>query len=351
MITPAYLRTVALGIAALGALMAPTVLVAVERVADEITVRCDVDRLAIGAGGVTTWTLLDDPSDYRPEDIVLTQDHIDRMRPCWAPAGDDGRTPLESGARPVVPTRQVRMHDDAVLDYPVEIILPGWAALAEPAAPTPGGLLVWWRLGGGWHTSAVALTLTTSSASPATAPVPVPLVAPIAYALDATFDPQEAVALSGDLVARVTRIAVRYDRPEIWRSAVIEWTRLPNGAKTPTTVYSPFQAGVKGVEPLTTVAAVAAVATTLPHDVRFRVSEALRDPRTGMTPPGRYRIRLAMGWQAADPESSAHPVLVTIRSLPQIIRVLAEGEPMPPRCPICNARLDAPGAGTDGRQR
>lgn len=336
MTTPLSRRAVAMRLVILAGLAA-TVLGAVEGSAEQVTIRCSTDRLAIGSGDLTTWTLIDDPAAYRPEDIVLTQDHLDRMRLCWAPVGEDGRSPTDGGVRPVVAPRKLRMIDDQVLRYPIEIILPGWASLAGPSAPGPGTVLMWWHLGGGWGTSPVSMTLVAPAEPSVTAPIAMPVSAPIAYGLDASFDPLEVVALSGELRVRVTRIAASYDRPEVWRSAVIEWTRLPDGAKELTTVYSPFQAGVKIVEPLTTADAVA---TPMPHDLRFRVSEALRDPRTGVATPGRYRIRLAMGWKSIVPEeSSTRPQLVTIRSLPQTIRVLAHDEPLLPHCPICGARL------------
>lgn len=313
----------------------------------EVTARCVPDRLVIGSDNLTTWTLIDDPWAHRPEDIVLTQDHLDRMRVCWAPVPTDGKVIGDGGLRQSPLPRRQQLSDDQVLTYPVEVILPGWRALAGPSAPPPGRVLLWWRLGSTWLTSKVTVTLALADAG-AVVPIPTaPTWQPIPYGLDAAFGShaahanhteQETVSLDGELVASVTRIAAAYDRPEVWRSAVIEWTRLPDQPGALTTVYSPLQAGMKIPEQLTTGNVAA---NTLPREVRFPVSEALRDPRTGAVAPGRYRIRLAMAWNESSAANPGEPsTLSTIRSPAQTVRVLAKHDPAPARCPICGAVSD-----------
>ena len=315
-----------------------------------ISIQCEPTALVFGSATLSTWTLSSTQPSGALVDVVLTQDHIDQMSPSWwqmepTPAQVTKLFDTESVINDVrmsnsrVPSRSSHLADDDVLAFPIEVIQPGGRFLANGRREYPGAYQVTWALGWGISTSAITLTFATGPGTLAMSKVMPerPHSVPLSSALDASFRP--AVVRAGDdLIATVKRISADCDRPEIWRSAVLEWTRLPERSGALTTVYSPIQAGTAVMEERTKEA----VPPSSPgQEIRFSVTKAMSDPRTGKLLPGMYRIRLAMAWDDTVVSSNATQAPIhtryRIHSRAQTVRVLAPGEAAPERCPFCDA--------------
>lgn len=314
-----------------------------------IPARCVPAAVAIGSDTLTTWTFQETAAAGRLVDAVLTQEYIDAMTVSWSLAVDPDHPEAFDSAYHSAASRAIRVEDDHVLSYPIEVIQPGWRLIDSQRPMTPGTYQLFWRFGWLARSSDVTVTLTAPAGDPPRQPPVLLRHQLIPYGMDATFTSPAVLAPDGDLIVRVTRIGQDYDHAGVWRSACIEWTRLPAKPGAPTTVFSPFQAGLGHPEPLS---AEPATASTLPKEVRFRVADAMRDPRTKEIVPGTYRIRLALAWittpAASDPlQQPSPPAVSSIRSLHQTIRILAPGEAPPATCSLCGQLILDGGAKHD----
>ena len=314
-----------------------------------IPVQCAPDSIAFNSQGLTTWTLNGIYPSGELVDVVLTQDHIDQMSADWwqveptaaqvVRISDTESEIRDLGMRSASPaSRAIRLVDDHVLSFPIEVIMPGGNLLAQGRKTYPGPYRVTWKLGWGITTTPSILTFVNPSSPTEPVMLPAgPRLSRIPYGMDATFSPV-VVRREDDLVATVNRIGAEYDRADVWRSAMVEWTRLPEQPEATTVVFSPLQAGTAAVEARgkdTTPAAPSVRA------VRFPVARALQDPRTGKLAPGLYRVRLAMAWddtvKPIVPNQESVSVRYSIHSLGQVIRLLAPDEQPPSTCAVCGA--------------
>jgi hypothetical protein len=295
-----------------------------------------------GSDTLVTWTLREEMPSGKLTEALLTQSQVDAMTFSWSLVADPDHPERFGGRSTSGHARTIRSQDDVFLTYPVEVILPGWRLLDGVQPALPGKYRVWWSIGPAVRTTEVLWTVDEQPAG--SAPLPpgqeLPYVC-IPYGLDVASAPATAIAPDGELLAKVTRMPPEYDHPAVWRSAVIEWTRLPTSPGGVTTVFSPIQTGRVRPE---TLAAGPGDGVPHPRDLRFQVSRDLRDPRTDSVVPGTYRVRVAMTW-AVQETSVDDPGRTTlrqysIRSQPWTVRVLKDGEPVPAPCPVCGAIPD-----------
>lgn len=292
-------------------------------------------RAAIGTDTLVTWTITDVLPSGALVDVVLTQDDVDRFIPRWQQEAETGNAHVAMGPVRSAPSRSLRLADDECLAYPIEVILPGWQILLGDAQVAPGTYRITWLSGAGLRSTAASFTVDAPVAATPASRLRQMQHRPLSYGLEAAFLPGPVVRTTEDLSVRITRIAQEHDRPEVWRSAVVEWTRLPDQPGAATRIYSPIQAGLAKVEARQPGPASPPAA----RDLRIPVADAVRDPISGTVVPGLYRLRLAMAWSEtiASPTRPDHPmnVLYSIRSPGQLVRILAPGEEPPPTCPIC----------------
>jgi hypothetical protein len=327
-------------VAHLGALMLlAVVIVGGEQDSARINMVPTPSRSAIGSDALVTWTISDTLPSGALVDVALTQDDVDRFVPWWDRVDlsesttfhADNMGPMRSGN-----PRSLRLADDHLLTYPIEVLLAGWQNVS--GGVRPGTYRIFWWSGHSIRSAPTTFTVDPPIVGTLGAPAISlwqDVYSPQSYGMDATFLPDPLVRTTDDLTVRVTRIGQEYDRAEIWRSAVVEWTRLPDHPDAPTRIYSPIQAGVVAAASRAPGPAVRPAS----RELHFPVANALRDPIAGAVVSGLYRIRLAMAWNetVTSPAQPDTTFRYSIRSRGQVVRLLAPGEEPPTTCPVCGA--------------
>jgi hypothetical protein len=223
--------------------------------------------------------------------------------------------------------RRLPLAQDHVLAFPIEVILPGWRMFFRSSPkPFPCEVDYWWSFGDLTRSKRAKVTLVLPAIPPDSLPVlePAPLIKQLpggsTIPITATMESQVVRSTEEDLIFSVVRLDPACDRPEAWACASVEWIRLPMLGGEPTVVYSHFRAGVRRPQ----AGVGEAQPSVLPRQLKYSVSEALRDPRSGALLPGAYVVRLAMAFLSPTPEG--RPEMLLARSRHWTIQVHAPGQ-------------------------
>jgi hypothetical protein len=306
-----------------------------------IPTSCEPAHINVGADALTYWTFSEQTPSGKLVEAVLTQGMVDTLNINWLASVSPTSLPSDGqiyGHILSPPSRYVKTEDDFLLSYPLTVILPSRKMFNINSPILQGEYSVWIRFSSYIQSKQVTLHVMALDdvnsrevdGSQYYSQVRLP------YGIDAIFQPEEIITANEQLISTVTRMPLEHDRPEVWKNAVLEWTRLPKKKGESTVVFSPFQAMTVLPEILT------AERRPVKSDYRpisFKVKEALRDPIVGKVIPGIYKIRLAMAWKKSDnPQEGLKRTQGTtyiISSQHQTIEVLEEGAVPPARCPVC----------------